>query len=216
MRIGVLADTHIPDRTDELPGEILDHLRGVDLILHAGDVCRRDVLERLETVAPVKAVRGNRDWRLPNLPWRAIVSAGRWRIGLIHGQQRHARQIADRLRYLGGDRSFRDQRQYVRQAFAGDAVHCIVFGHSHQVCQEIVDGVLLFNPGGVLRPPAGRASSIGLLEVSDAGITAQVIPLAHPPRPLSSLEQMRRSLREGNREDATAGREPPMNTDERR
>ena len=61
MRIGVVADTHIPDRTRELPAEIFDHLHGVDMILHAGDVSRQIVLDRLATIAPVIAVQGNRD-----------------------------------------------------------------------------------------------------------------------------------------------------------
>jgi uncharacterized protein len=195
MLIGVLADTHIPDRTDELPDEIFTCFQGVDMILHAGDVSQQAVLDRLGVLAPVVAVRGNRDWRLPFLPKRTIVSAGPWRIGVIHGTRPLRQQIADRLRYLGGDNRFRDQRRHVRQAFAEDNVHCIVFGHTHQVCRETVDGVLLFNPGGVLVPPGSRSSSVGLLDISDSAITARVILLQHPPRPLSGVEQTRRSLR---------------------
>jgi putative phosphoesterase len=189
MLIGVLADTHIPDRTNELPDEILGHFQGADMILHAGDVCEQQVLERLSALAPVVAVRGNRDERLPFLPERTVVSAGRWHIGLIHGTRSTWEQGADRLRYLGGDRRFADQRRFVRQAFAGDDVHCIVFGHTHQVCNETVDGVLLFNPGGVLVALGGWSSSVGLLEISDAGIIPRIILLQHPPRPLDRLDQ---------------------------
>jgi uncharacterized protein len=151
MLIGVLSDTHIPDRTDELPGQILDLFRGVDLILHAGDISIPAILDQLRVIAPVVAVKGNRDQAaLPLLPERTIVSAGPWRIGLIHGMRSRTAEMGDRLRYLHGDHHFIDQRRYVRQAFAGTTVHCIVFGHTHSVCHYLQDGALLFNPGGVL------------------------------------------------------------------
>lgn len=198
MRIGVLSDTHIPDRTDELPDEIFTIFRGVDLILHAGDVCEQAVLDRLWTIARVVAVQGNRDKdSLPWLPYKTIVTAGPWRIGLIHGMRGRGQELADRVRYVRGDHRFLDQRQYVLQAFAKDNVHCIVFGHSHQVCHEVQEGVLLFNPGGVVRSPGGGPSSVGILTASENGITAEVVSLRHPPRALSFGEQLRRLGKHG-------------------
>jgi putative phosphoesterase len=188
MRIGVIADTHIPDRTDDLPAEIFDILRGVSLILHAGDICQQQVLDRLAAVAPVIAVRGNRDDASLGLPERTTVAAGPYRIGLVHGTRTRSQERADRLRYLGGDHRFIDQRRYVRQAFAHEDVQCIIFGHTHQVCNEIMDGILLFNPGGVVPSPGGGPSSVGLLEI-DGGIRPLIVPLRHPPRRLSVSEQ---------------------------
>jgi uncharacterized protein len=198
MKIGVLADSHIPDRTDDLPAEIFTILRGVDMILHAGDICRQVVLDRLATIAPVIAVRGNRDEELPALPEQTIISAGPYRIGLVHGARPHAQETADRLRYLRGDHRFVDARRHVRQVFAHDDVHCIVFGHTHQMCNEIVDGILLFNPGGVARSPGGDPSSVGLLEIED-GIRPLIIPLRYSPRRLSLVEQIRAAGRREQR-----------------
>jgi len=196
MRIGVLADTHIPDRTDELPLELGDIFEGVGLILHAGDVCVRSVLEQLQTIAPVVAVLGNRDKdSLGKLPEQTVVEAGGWRIGLIHGMRTRWQETPDRLRYVQGDHRFMDQRQYVRQRFAGDAPHCIVFGHTHQVCNEIQDGVLLFNSGGVVPSPGSGPSSVGILETSKDGITGQIIYLRYPPRRIALAEELRRSWR---------------------
>jgi hypothetical protein len=195
MRIGVLADTHIPDRTLELPEEIFGLFEGVDLILHAGDVCVRAVLDRLEEIAPVFAVRGNRDdkhWRLPD---RQIVQAGSWRIGLTHGMRWRAVELPDRLRYLRGDHRFIDQRRSLCRAFAADGVHCIVFGHTHQVCNETQDGVLLFNPGGVTPTPGGGPSSIGMLEIDEAGIIGRILPLSRPPRLLTVEDLFQRTLK---------------------
>ena len=195
MRIGVLSDTHIPDRTDGLPDEILELFRDVDLILHAGDVSECSVLDRLRTIAPVVAVRGNRDLGIrPALPEKTVVRAGPWRIGLIHGTRSRLQDTPDRLRYLSGDHRFLDQRQYVSQAFAADDVHCIVFGHTHQVCRERQGGVLLFNPGGVVRSPGGGPSSIGILDVGSQEITMSVIMLRQPPRCYTLAEQVTRAL----------------------
>ena len=56
MRIGIISDTH-----DLLRPEVIEALQGCSFILHAGDICSRKVLGRLEEIAPVKAVRGNND-----------------------------------------------------------------------------------------------------------------------------------------------------------
>src|SRR3954453_20162294 len=61
MRIAVLADTHSPRFGKRCPPAVAGALEGVDLILHAGDVCLRETLEELEQFAPVRAVRGNND-----------------------------------------------------------------------------------------------------------------------------------------------------------
>ena len=56
MRVGLLSDTHIPVAPILYP-EILDALRGVDVILHAGDIVLSRVLDELETIAPVYAAQ---------------------------------------------------------------------------------------------------------------------------------------------------------------
>ena len=61
MKVAVLADTHAPRYWKACPPEVARRLEGVDLILHAGDVCRATVLEELAAFAPVRAVLGNND-----------------------------------------------------------------------------------------------------------------------------------------------------------
>ena len=67
VTLGVVTDSHVPDRMRALPDALWPALAGVDAILHAGDVCVPRVLAALEQVAPVYAVAGNRDifLRLP-------------------------------------------------------------------------------------------------------------------------------------------------------
>jgi hypothetical protein len=66
VRVGVLADTHIPHRLDRLPGAVSSIFAGVDLILHAGDLDEADVVAELSRIAPTVAVRGNWHLNPPN------------------------------------------------------------------------------------------------------------------------------------------------------
>ncbi|MBW2622762.1 MAG: metallophosphoesterase family protein, partial [Deltaproteobacteria bacterium] len=61
MKIGLISDTHIPEAGDSLPERVREVFSDVELILHAGDLHVLDVLDWLEQIAPVKAVRGNGD-----------------------------------------------------------------------------------------------------------------------------------------------------------
>lgn len=61
MRIGLISDTHIPHDAKELPPKLKYIFSGVDLILHAGDVCESSVLDGLSEIAPVLAARGDGD-----------------------------------------------------------------------------------------------------------------------------------------------------------
>ena len=58
-RIGVLSDTHVPQRGARLPDAMLRHFENIELILHAGDLSTLAVLDQLSAYAPVEAVQGN-------------------------------------------------------------------------------------------------------------------------------------------------------------
>jgi putative phosphoesterase len=114
--IGLISDTHGLMRP-----EALDALRGSDLILHAGDVGKPQVLAALRAIAPVVAVRGNVD----TAPWAAELpeTAGANGIFVIHD----VHQLAIEPRAAG----FR----------------AVVSGHSHKPGMTERDGVLYINPG---------------------------------------------------------------------
>jgi len=57
MLIGLISDTHIPDRARELPEKVIEAFENVELIIHAGDLTSPKVIEELENIAPVMAVR---------------------------------------------------------------------------------------------------------------------------------------------------------------
>lgn len=132
VNILVLADTHIPTRAKPLPRALIEALPQAELILHAGDITTRGVLKELERYAPTVAVAGNNDDAelVSLLPARTIVTAGRFRIGLVHGD---------------GPRGTTFSR--AAAAFASDKLDCVVFGHSHQPLSVEEGGVLYLNPG---------------------------------------------------------------------
>ena len=61
MLIGLISDTHIPDRARILPQNVIEAFSDVELILHAGDLTSPKVIDELEEIAPVMAVQGNMD-----------------------------------------------------------------------------------------------------------------------------------------------------------
>jgi putative phosphoesterase len=165
--VGVLADTHIPDRVPDLDARVFRTFReaGVTAILHAGDVSVPRVLDELEQIAPVHAVRGNRDiLYLRRLPMQARLNFDGVVIGMAHGHGTFSRYMIDKLqraikgRYAG---------KYVRRILATfpDA-DVIVFGHLHVPCSFRIDGKLLFNPGSTCYPfPRSYPPTFGLLHL---------------------------------------------------
>ena len=61
MLVGLISDTHIPEAGPELWPQAYERMRGVDLILHAGDIHVLEVIDRLEEIAPIYVARGNGD-----------------------------------------------------------------------------------------------------------------------------------------------------------
>ena len=91
--IGLIADTHLPQRLRRLPAGLDRAFRGVDLILHAGDLNSVSVLDELQRIAPALAVVGNADLFGTGLPQRRTVEIGGRRIGLTHGHGNWARYV---------------------------------------------------------------------------------------------------------------------------
>jgi uncharacterized protein len=118
--VGLISDTH-----GLLREEAVRALQGCDLILHAGDVGAPEILDRLKTIAPVIAVRGNVDhgeWA-DSLPATAVVEAGEDTIYMLHSM--------DDLD--------------LNPRVAGFSI--VLSGHSHKPSQVEKDGVLYVNPG---------------------------------------------------------------------
>jgi hypothetical protein len=131
VEIAIISDTHLPRGARALPAACLHRLQTADLIVHAGDFVRLEVLEQLRSLGRVVAVRGNVDDAAVRavLPETALIQVGDRRIAVIHD----GGPAANRLRRL-------------RTRFPeADAV---IFGHSHIPLHERSgEGFQIFNPG---------------------------------------------------------------------
>jgi len=161
MKIGVVSDTHISHGMGKLPKALYEGLKGVDLILHAGDIVSMDVLEELKLIAPVEAVAGNMDgWDVARtLPEKKVVQAGKFRIGITHGYGK-----------------VHDIEERVIKAFEGEGVDCIVFGHSHKAIVERHGAVLLVNPGSPTDRTWASYNSYAFIH-TNGEITAEIVRL---------------------------------------
>jgi uncharacterized protein len=159
LRIAVISDTHMPGGARRLPEACVRRLRAADLIVHAGDLMRLEVLRELESYGPVIAVHGNVDDIdvKAALPAVASVDAGGVRIALVHDAGPAKGRLA-RLR-----RRFPD----------ADAV---VFGHSHiPLHEQAPDGFQIFNPGSPTERRRAPAHTMGIATVVRGRLTFELI-----------------------------------------
>ncbi|PTB99428.1 YfcE family phosphodiesterase [Marinobacter sp. Z-F4-2] len=149
MQIGVIADTH-----SKMRPEALEVLKGSDLILHAGDVGRDEVLEALEAIAPLVAIRGNIDktGRAATLPdVKDLEFLG------------HSFYMLHDVKTLDMD----PQGRY----------RVVIAGHSHKPRNEWVGDVLYFNPGAAGPRRFTLPITVGRLQVSEDGVVGDIIEL---------------------------------------
>ena len=159
MRIGLIADTHLPSTIREPWPEVAIAFRGVDLILHAGDIVTSGVLDWLEAIAPVLAALGNNDFHLedPRVKPTHTLDVEGWRIGMLH-------DVTSGLRF-------------------DSPVDVLVSGHTHYERLALHDGVVNVNSGSPTLPHhlSTRLGTVGLLEVEAERLAAQVVRLRSGP-----------------------------------
>jgi hypothetical protein len=148
ITFGVLADTHVPDRARHLQPEILKafKINAVDHILHAGDVSSWMVIRKLEEIAPVTIVQGNRDILFGmHLPKHQTLIFNNLKIVLAHGHRSLLHYLIDKFSYFREGYLFDRYYRQLHQDYPDADI--IVFGHTHHQTARWVDGQLLFNPG---------------------------------------------------------------------
>jgi hypothetical protein len=168
--LGVIADTHIPDRVRHLNPAILPIFRdaGVEAILHAGDISGPDVLRMLEEVAPVYAVQGNRDWLLlRHLPHNQVLTFEGVNLILDHGHGVWQDYVVDKFHYMFYGMQ---ERRYQNRLLAKyPQAQVIVYGHLHIPCNTWFGDVFLFNPGSASVPTKKYTPSVGILKIRAGG-----------------------------------------------
>jgi putative phosphoesterase len=149
--IVVVADTHMrPGSSRRLPPAVYSALEDADLVLHAGDVVTRDLLDELGGFAPTLAVLGNNDGALAGqLPEERLFTVEGLRVAMVHDS---------------GARQGREGR--LRRRFP--TADLVVFGHSHvPVDAPGLDGQWLFNPGSPTERRRQPDHTFGRLRIAD-------------------------------------------------
>ncbi len=148
MKIGIISDTH-----GMLRPEVLDALKGSSMILHGGDINKQEVLDELEEIAPVFAVRGNADkeWA-EHIPYLLDFETGGLHICMAH-----------KKKDLPEDLSKYD---------------LVVFGHSHKYEESRYGKTVLLNPGSCGPRRFHQAITMAVAEINDGVVTITRIDIA--------------------------------------
>ena len=186
-RIGIVADTHIPDRNKGIHPKIMESFARADLILHAGDITVPDVIGTLSTIAETVAVRGNnRSDRIlfnPPLPDKAIIQvAGGYRIGLCHGMENIYQRVSDAFIGRMGFESHCTKRLIKRVRTFFSEVDAVIYGHGHWPMLRFEDKKLFVNPGKAFGKKFG---SCALMEIREDRVRVKIISLSPFKNPLS-------------------------------
>ena len=151
--IGVISDTHGLVRP-----EVHKAFRGVQLILHAGDIGSPEVLKELQSIAPVTAVRGNNDkggWAR-KIPETERIRVRSIRICMIH-----------------------DVKELPAN---GEVKECdvVISGHSHRPSIETRGGIMFLNPGSAGPRRFSLPVTVAKLVVRGATAHAEIVELWRP------------------------------------
>jgi putative phosphoesterase len=172
-RIGFVADTHgmQPDGSD-LPAAVLDALRGVDWIVHLGDMGAVGALDRFATVAPVLATRGGHavgdDRRIA--PFARVLEAGARSIGALFDLAAAGAgfAVSEALTFPPGPIA------PTLAALFGRPVDVVAFAATHRPLLARHDGVLFVNPGSPNLPSEGPGT-VAILDLGGAEPVAEIL-----------------------------------------
>jgi putative phosphoesterase len=145
--IGVISDTH-----GRLLSSVYRVFDNIDLIIHAGDIDTKEVLEKLQSIAPVVAVRGNMDFDLAKESLRGTetIEIGETVIHVSH---------------------------MVGSVPASARVHVVIYGHTHRPSIEKQNGVLFLNPGSAGQRRYDNPLSVAILHIRGNEQHAEIIEL---------------------------------------
>ena len=181
--LGVISDTHSAGRGRDLPKKVLDALQGVDMILHCGDLECLGVLDYLEEVAPLLAVRGYEDpiedsERLA-LTTRVVKVEG-VSIGMIHDIQWPGPKIPTSPDGTNLVFPNSNGQETMAKKFK-EPVDVVLYGDTHEEIVTYWDGVMIMNPGSPTYPgkrhKRGVLGTIGILEINGEDAIGRIVEL---------------------------------------
>lgn len=161
--VGLISDTHVPVRARKIPQAVFETFEKADFIVHAGDLVELAVLDELEELAPVLAIRGNMDrpevsGALPKMNSLRIFD---WKIGVMHNPN-----------VLFG-------MSKMKEIAKKKGLDVFIYGHTHRSSIKWVGNTLFINPGSATNPipPFAGQASVGLLRVTTEKISPEIIKI---------------------------------------
>jgi hypothetical protein len=145
VKLGIISDTH-----GYLDPQVKEIFKGVDHILHAGDIGSPIIELELKFIAPTTVVLGNTDHGL-HFKETEVVTLAEKKF-LVH--------------HIVNPRAITDALQ---GSIRRNQAEAVVFGHTHKRFAETIDGVFFFNPGYAGQPKFGAERSVAVLHVERAG-----------------------------------------------
>ena len=160
MKLGVLSDSHAYDFAD-LPKQAVILLESMDLIIHAGDYTGKGLVDKLRKLGNFKGVYGNMDSFSvkEELPEKMILELNGFKVGVTHPSE-------------GGSPFGIENR--IKKKF--EEVDVIIFGHTHLPKNEVICGILYFNPGSITGKFPAQHKTFGILEI-DNEINGKIVKL---------------------------------------
>jgi putative phosphoesterase len=159
--VGVISDTHVPDRARRIPERVFKIFENVDYIVHAGDLVQFSVIDDLERIAPVLVVCGNMDGpevkdKLPKLDSFKVFD---WRIGVTHNPGT----------LFGSGR--------MHEIAETNSFNVLVHGHTPSSSIKWDGDILFINPGSPTNPspPFLAKPSVALLRVTKESIHPEIV-----------------------------------------
>lgn len=149
-KIGIISDTH-----GLLRQEVVDILQDCEIILHGGDFGTEKILETLEQIAPVYAVRGNNDdWVEEPAP--------------LHSSGQSCFLPETLSIELYGVRFFmvHNKKMIPKDTSTFDI---IIYGHSHMYEEKYIGRQLWLNPGSCGPRRFMLSVTMALLEIAEDG-----------------------------------------------
>ena len=174
MRIGLLADTHIPEVAKVLPRELMEAFQGVDLILHAGDIYIPSVLDDLERIAPVLAALGDDDYTPifsdERVKEKHVLKLGGKTLWLMH----YIPESPTSAWWL----SSRGQRWISLEQGKDGIPDIVVFGHEHRTVAQRLNDILFVNPGSPTFLHYHRGlGTVGILNIDSGEADVSILQL---------------------------------------
>ncbi len=184
MRVGLISDTHNPSVGPEPPPEVVSAFKGVDVIIHAGDIYQPSCLDWLEEIAPVYAVELGADAHFKDdvrvVDRTRVIELEGHTIGITHdllvpGMAQEVTEFSPLSKHFPKNADLSTALATVFDA----AVDIVIFGHTHYPVVEEFQGVLMVNPGSPSLPKQlRRLGQVAILELGPTHKSAEILDLS--------------------------------------